>query len=31
VAALGLSALVASVIPAFRASLISPMEALRSE
>lgn len=28
---LGLSALVASLIPAFRAGLISPMEALRAE
>ena len=28
---LGLSALVASLIPAFRASLISPLEALRDE
>jgi predicted permease len=31
VLALGLSALVASLIPAFRASLISPLEALRAE
>ena len=31
VAALGLSALIASLIPAVRASLISPMEALRAE
>jgi ABC-type lipoprotein release transport system permease subunit len=31
VVALGLSALVASLIPAFRASLISPLEALRAE
>jgi predicted permease len=31
VAALGLSALVASLIPALRASLISPMDALRTE
>jgi ABC-type antimicrobial peptide transport system permease subunit len=31
VAALGFSAAVASLIPAFRASLISPMEALRTE
>jgi predicted lysophospholipase L1 biosynthesis ABC-type transport system permease subunit len=31
VAALGLSALAASLIPAFRASLISPLEALRAE
>jgi ABC-type lipoprotein release transport system permease subunit len=28
---LGLSALVASLIPAFRASLISPLDALRAE
>ena len=31
VVTLGLSALVASLIPAFRASLISPLEALRAE
>ncbi len=31
VLALGLSALLASLIPAFRASLISPLEALRAE
>jgi len=31
VAALGLSALLASVIPAIRASLISPLEVLRAE
>jgi predicted permease len=31
VAALGCSALIASLIPAFRASLISPLEALRAE
>ena len=31
VAALGLSALVASLIPAVRASLISPIDALRAE
>jgi ABC-type antimicrobial peptide transport system permease subunit len=31
VLALGLSALVASFVPAFRASLISPVEALRAE
>jgi predicted permease len=31
VAALGLSALIASLVPAFRASSISPMQALRSE
>ena len=31
VAALGLSALFAALIPAFRASRISPLEALRSE
>ena len=31
VLALGLSALVASLIPALRASLISPLEALRAE
>jgi len=31
IAALGLSALIAAFIPAFRASLISPLEALRSE
>ena len=29
--ALGLSVLVASLIPAFRASLVSPLEALRTE
>jgi len=31
IVALGLSALLASLIPAFRASLISPLEALRVE
>jgi predicted permease len=31
VVTLGLSALIASLIPAFRASLVSPMEALRAE
>jgi ABC-type lipoprotein release transport system permease subunit len=31
VVALGLSALVACLIPAFRTSLISPLEALRAE
>jgi ABC-type antimicrobial peptide transport system permease subunit len=31
IAALGLSAFTASLIPAFRASLISPLEALRAE
>src|SRR5262249_2910648 len=31
VLALGLSALVASFVPAFRASLISPLDALRAE
>jgi ABC-type lipoprotein release transport system permease subunit len=31
VVTLGLSALVASLIPAVRASLISPLEALRAE
>jgi ABC-type antimicrobial peptide transport system permease subunit len=31
VLALGFSALVASLIPAFRASLISPLDALRAE
>jgi ABC-type lipoprotein release transport system permease subunit len=31
VLALGLSALVASLVPAFRASLISPLDALRAE
>jgi ABC-type lipoprotein release transport system permease subunit len=31
VAALGLSALTAALIPAFRASLVSPLDALRTE
>jgi len=31
VVALGASALVASFVPAFRASLISPLDALRAE
>jgi ABC-type lipoprotein release transport system permease subunit len=31
VTVLGLSALVASFVPAFRASLISPLDALRAE
>jgi len=31
VVALGISALIASLIPALRASLISPLEALRAE